>query len=76
MYPAVVSEIKQHRNIALEEAQFLLENTRSRILVAIPSPYTLARRMWSSDYSKSIYHTPDDFMEACIPIIRLEILLL
>ena len=76
MYPAVVSEIKQHRNIAMEEAQFLLENTRSRILVAIPSPYTLARRMWSSDYSKSIYHTPDDFMEACIPIIRREILLL
>ena len=76
MYPAVVSEIRQHRNIALEEAEFLLKNTQSRILVAIPSPYTLSRRMWSSEFSKSIYHTPDDFMEACIPIIRREILLL
>ena len=72
-YPAVVSELRPMRPIAAGEAAFLKEHTDARTLVAVPSPYTLARRMWSSDHSTEAYGTREEFMEACIPIVRGEV---
>lgn len=72
-YPAVVSELNLQRGIATNEAEFLVNNTSFNTLVALPSPYTIARRMWSPDHSGKIYPTREDFMDACIPIIRDEI---
>jgi 5-methyltetrahydropteroyltriglutamate--homocysteine methyltransferase len=74
MYPAVVGPLHARRAIAAEAATFLKEHTQSRIIVAIPSPYTIARRMWSPEHSRQAYDTRDEFMDACVPIVRQELL--
>ena len=70
--PGVVSTMKRLRPIATKEAAFLRDHTNSPIIVALPSPYTLAHRMWSAEHSVSVYATREEFMEAIIPIIRQE----
>lgn len=72
-YPAVVSKIRSRRPLASSEARFLRNCTDSKVIVAVPSPYTIGRRMWSPDHSKSAYATPEEFMHACIPVVRKEI---
>ena len=72
-YPAVVAPIRQERPITLDEARFVKRATSRRILVAVPSPYTIARRMWSSEHSTSAYPTREAFMQACIPIVNGEL---
>ncbi len=72
-YPAVVDKLVSRRPIALAEASFLREHTDAKPIVAIPSPYTVARRMWSPEHSISAYPTREEFMGACIPIIRDEV---
>jgi len=72
-YPAVVSTLVPRRQIAVGEATFLCSHTEARTIVAVPSPYTIGRRMWSADHSTEAYSTREEFMEACIPIIRQEL---
>ena len=72
-YPAVVSKLEQRGPIALDEARFLRNTTSSKTVVAVPSPYTIARRMWSPEHSTSAYATREEFMQACIPIVRSEV---
>ena len=72
-YPAVVSKLVPKRPIAVGETEFLLRHTTSRTIAAIPSPYTVARRMWEPRLSSPAYSTREEFMEACIGIIRTEI---
>ena len=72
-YPAVVSKMRPRRPIAVAEASFVRDHTTAKTIVAIPSPYTIARRMWVAEHSASAYPTEEEFMEACIPIIRREI---
>lgn len=72
-YPAVVEKINQERPIAVDEVSFLISNSSAKTIVAIPSPYTIARRMWQEEYSTAAYSTRKDFMRACIPILREEV---
>jgi 5-methyltetrahydropteroyltriglutamate--homocysteine methyltransferase len=72
-YPAVVSKLVPRQSIATSEAKFLRAHTDRKTIVAIPSPYTIGRRMWSQEYSTKAYPTREEFMDACIPIIRNEI---
>jgi len=72
-YPAVTSEISLRRPITADEAVFLRKHTDSKIIVAVPSPYTVARRMWSADHSTGAYATREEFMQACIPIVNGEV---
>ena len=51
-YPAVTSQISRIKPIALNELKFLKSITKKKITVAIPSPYTIGRRMWTAKYSK------------------------
>ena len=73
-YPAVVSKLEPCRPIAAAEAHFLRARTGRKTIAAVPSPYTIGRRMWSPGHSKQAYPTREEFMEACIPIVRDEIL--
>ncbi|MSP14500.1 MAG: hypothetical protein EXR62_16290 [Chloroflexi bacterium] len=75
-YPAVVSKIVPHDPIALDEARFLRDYTGKRILVAVPSVYTIGRRMWHPDHSRKAYPTREAFMEDCIPVVRQAVLAL
>ena len=72
-YPAVTATLRQERPIALDEARFVQRTSTRRTLTAVPSPYTVARRMWSPEHSTPAYATREDFMEACIPIINGEL---
>ena len=72
-YPTVVSSIRASRPITINEVIFLKRHTNARIIVAIPSPYTIGRRLWSPKYSRKAYSTREEFMDACIPIIHNEI---
>ena len=73
-YPAVVSKLVPRRAIASGEAAFLLDHTDRKTIAAVPSPYTVGRRMWAREYSTAAYPTREEFMDACVPIIRKEIL--
>jgi len=72
-YPAVTSKLSQSRRIAEKEAVFLRRHITFRTIVALPSAYTIGRRMWKSGTLTSAYPTREELMEACIPIIRDEI---
>ena len=72
-YPAVTSRLSSRRPIAVGEAGFLRKRTNSKIIVAVPSPYTVGRRMWSADHSTAAYPTREEFMDACVPIINDEL---
>lgn len=72
-YPAVTSSLSVARPIATDEARFLKNNTNSKVIVAVPSPYTIGRRMWSPEHSVSAYPTREEFIEACVPIVRDEL---
>ena len=74
MYPAVTSKISTRRSMAAREVEFMRKHTDSKIIVAIPSPYTVGRRMWSADHSTGAYPTREEFVEACVPIINEELL--
>ena len=41
MYPAVTSRISTRRSMAAGEVEFMRKHTDSKIIVAIPSPYTV-----------------------------------
>ena len=71
-YPAVVRRMEPRRSLAGAEAAFLRRTTSSKTIVAIPSPYTTGCRLWSAEHSTGAYATRDEFMDACIPIIREE----
>jgi len=72
-YPSVVSRMKARRPIAAGEARFLKKHTHVKAMVALPSPYTIGRRMWTAQDSSAAYATREEFMEACIPIVRREV---
>ena len=72
-YPAVVSKLVPRRSIASAEVTFLRDHTDRKTIAAVPSPYTVGRRMWAREYSTAAYPTREEFMDACIPIIRDEI---
>jgi len=71
-YPAVVSKLKARSPIAANEAAFLQDHTNSKTIVALPSPYTIGRRMWSAEHSKGAYPTREEFMDDCVTIVRNE----
>ncbi len=71
--PVVTDKIEQTGDIAVDAAGFLRRETDRKTIVAVPSPYILGWRMWREDLSSGAYPTREEFMEACIPILRAEI---
>jgi 5-methyltetrahydropteroyltriglutamate--homocysteine methyltransferase len=72
----VVEKIEPREPIVCSEVAFLRQNTDRKILVALPSPCTVADLMWHPERSASVYPRRDDFIEACVPIIRAELIAL
>jgi len=71
--PVVSSTIEQHSDLATDAARFLLARTTHNTIVALPSPYILGWRMWNQELSSGAYPTREEFIDACIPIVREEI---
>ncbi len=76
-WTTVVSKVK-HTNPGFfaREAAFLKKHSDRKIKVCLPSPYLLGQRLWNEKESKKAYPTRESFVEALIPILRKEILLL
>ena len=59
--------------VIAEEAKFLIQHTRARAKVALPSPYLLGQRMWEPDKSAKAYPTREAFMQDLVPILQDEL---
>lgn len=59
-----------------KEAAWLKTHTAKKIKVCLPSPYLLGQRVWTEEESTSAYPTRRDFMEALVPILHKELILL
>jgi len=71
----VVNKLSYKNNgLFRKEALFLCKNTKSKIKVALPSPYLIGSRMWNEDLSKNAYPTREAFMRALVPFLRSEII--
>src|SRR4051794_8644705 len=55
------------------EVAFLKTITTRRIKSTLPSPALLGERMWNADMSAKAYPKRDDFVRACVPILRREL---
>ena len=72
----VVDKLEPGGPIVRKEAEFLLRHTDRKTIVALPTPYTIANLMWHPTYSAAAYPTREAFAEACVPIIRDEVIAL
>jgi len=56
-----------------QEVTFLKKITSRQIKSTLPSPALLGERMWSAEKSAKAYRTRDDFVRACVPVLRREL---
>ena len=56
-----------------QEAKFLKSITTRQIKSTLPSPALLGERMWHAEKSAKAYPKRDDFVRACVPILRREL---
>ena len=47
--------------------------TTKQVKVTLPSPALLGERMWDRELSRSAYPRHEDFVRACVPILRREL---
>jgi 5-methyltetrahydropteroyltriglutamate--homocysteine methyltransferase len=59
-----------------QEVAFLKQLTRRQIKATLPSPALLGERMWDPARSAVAYPTREDFVRACVPVLRREVELL
>src|SRR5437868_2636669 len=55
------------------EVKLLKSITRRKIKSTLPSPALLGERMWSAEKSGKAYPERDDFVRACVPVLRREL---
>src|SRR4051794_29954181 len=56
-----------------QEVKFLKGVTGRQIKSTLPSPALLGERMWSSEKSAKAFPRREDFVRACVPILRREL---
>src|SRR3954468_24811557 len=59
-----------------QEVAFLKTLTKKRIKATVPAPALLGERMWDKSKSSKAYPKREDFVRACVPILRREVELL
>ncbi|HET6574207.1 MAG TPA: cobalamin-independent methionine synthase II family protein [Fimbriiglobus sp.] len=55
------------------EVAFLKTVTGRRIKATLPSPALLGERLWDAELSARAYPTREDFVRACVPVLREEL---
>ncbi len=66
----------KHPGTIAGEIAFLKKITRKTIKATVPAPALLGERLWDSEKSSKAYPTREEFVRACVPILRREIELL
>ena len=74
--PRVTGRLVRERAIACDDADFLRRHTHRRIVVALPSPFTISMHLWHPVTSAAVYPHREAFVEDCTGVIREEILAL
>lgn len=59
-----------------KEVSFLRTLTKKRLKATVPAPALLGERMWDPVKSAKAYPKREDFVQACVPILRREVELL
>lgn len=59
-----------------QEVSYLKTLTKRNIKATLPSPALLGERLWDATASKVAYPNREDFVQACVPILRREVELL
>jgi 5-methyltetrahydropteroyltriglutamate--homocysteine methyltransferase len=59
-----------------KEIRFLRKLTGKRLKATVPAPALLGERMWDPVKSSKAYPKREDFVQACVPILRREVELL
>src|SRR5262245_36292004 len=59
-----------------QEVKFLKTLTKKQIKATVPAPALLGERLWDPAKSSKAYPAREDFVRACVPIIRREVELL
>jgi len=68
--------VPQTPGFVAAEAAFVRSITRRKVKATLPSPALLGERMWDPVQSAAAYAKRDDFVRACVPILRREVELL
>ncbi len=63
----------KHTGFIAKEVTFLKSISPKMIKATLPSPALLGERMWDSERSSKAYPVREDFVRACVPILRLEL---
>lgn len=76
-YTVVTSPLSPRQpGFIAQEVSFLKKITRKQIKATLPSPALLGERLWDAEKSKKAYPKREDFVRACVPILRNELELL
>src|SRR5262245_11929982 len=59
-----------------QEVKFLKTLTKKPIKATVPAPALLGERMWDASKSATAYPKREDFVRACVPVLRREVELL
>ena len=72
-WTTVTSEVtSKDPGFVAREAQFLKSVSNTRTKATLPAPALLGERMWDPERSIAAYPESDDFVRACVPILRRE----
>src|SRR6185295_6084397 len=63
----------KHPGFIAQEITFVKKITKRQVKATLPSPALLGERMWNADKSAKAYPKRDDFVRACVPILRREL---
>ena len=63
----------KHTGFIAKEVTFLKSISQKMIKATLPSPSLLGERMWDAERSSGAYPQRDDFVRACVPILRMEL---
>jgi len=63
----------KHPGFIAQEITFVKKITKRQVKATLPSPALLGERMWNADKSVKAYPKRDDFVRACVPILRREL---
>lgn len=66
----------KNKGLFAKEALFVCQNVKSKVRVALPSPYLIGSRLWNEEESKKAYSSREEFMTALVPFLRSEIIAL
>jgi 5-methyltetrahydropteroyltriglutamate--homocysteine methyltransferase len=68
--------LPKHPGTIAREVRLLKKITKRMIKATLPAPALLGERMWTSEKSRKAYPAREDFVRACVPILRTELELL